>query len=110
MRDLLSHFEDVIRLLREPDPAIRISGPDIQERDNQYGSLALSLLYPDDSALHIRLWADCSGEYPQWVSYSFQYQDAQGTLRFRYDNARDHPELPNFPHHLHLYHSRAKMP
>ncbi len=102
MRDLLPYFEDVIRRLREPDPAARIDKIETLERDNQYGHLALSLLYSDDSALHAWLWADCSGEYPRWVSYSFQHQDARDQLRFRYDSAPHHPGLPNSPYHLHL--------
>ncbi|MEN8217328.1 MAG: DUF6516 family protein [Pseudomonadota bacterium] len=33
--------------------------------------------------------------------YSFHWQDAQGKLKQRWDNAPHHPELPNFPHHVH---------
>ena len=35
------------------------------------------------------------------VKYSFHWQDAQGKLRRRWDNAPHHPELPNAPHHVH---------
>lgn len=34
--------------------------------------------------------------------YSYHYQDSQGELIFRYDNARHHPELPGFPEHKHV--------
>lgn len=33
--------------------------------------------------------------------YSFQWQDAQGTLVRRWDNAPHHKELANAPHHSH---------
>jgi len=35
------------------------------------------------------------------IRYSFHWQDAQGKLKQRWDNAPHHPELPNFPHHVH---------
>ena len=110
MRDLISHFEDATRLLSEPDPTTQIDHRTIEERDNQYGGLALSLSYSDNSTLHVRLWVDCSGEYPRWISYSFQHQGAHDELRFRYDDARHHPELPNFPHHLHLGPDNEALP
>ncbi len=34
------------------------------------------------------------------LKYRF-LNDADGNLVFRYDNAKHHPELENFPHHLH---------
>ncbi|RMD91642.1 MAG: hypothetical protein D6813_07315, partial [Calditrichaeota bacterium] len=33
--------------------------------------------------------------------YSFHWQDANGKLKRRWDNAPHHPELPNAPHHVH---------
>ena len=36
------------------------------------------------------------------VKYSFHWQNAQGTLRRRWDNAPHHPELPNAPYHVHV--------
>ncbi len=34
--------------------------------------------------------------------YSFHWQEADGQLRRRWDNANHHPELPGYPHHVHL--------
>ena len=34
--------------------------------------------------------------------YSFHWQDGQGSLRRRWDNAPHHPAFDNAPHHLHL--------
>ena len=37
------------------------------------------------------------------VEYRFQWMDPnRQTLRKRWDNATHHPELPNFPHHIHV--------
>lgn len=34
--------------------------------------------------------------------YRYQWMDStQQILRKRWDNAQHHPELPNFPHHIH---------
>ncbi len=33
--------------------------------------------------------------------YSFHWQDADGSLKQRWDNAPHFPELPHFPHHTH---------
>lgn len=60
------------------------------------------LRFVDDSTLHVRLWADCSGDWPRWGDYSFHYQAGDGQLRFRFDNTPDHSELSNYPHHLHV--------
>jgi hypothetical protein len=37
------------------------------------------------------------------IDYRHQWMDgAKQTLRKRWDNAPDHPHLPNFPHHVHV--------
>ena len=33
--------------------------------------------------------------------YSFHWQDAEGNLLKRWDNATHHPEIPTNPHHIH---------
>lgn len=37
----------------------------------------------------------------QTLKYSFHWQDAQGQLIRRWDNAPHFPDLPNTPHHVH---------
>jgi hypothetical protein len=34
-------------------------------------------------------------------NYKFHWQDSQGRLIKRWDNAPHHPEVESFPHHLH---------
>ena len=34
--------------------------------------------------------------------YSYHYQNSEGKLIFRYDNAPHHPEVETFPHHKHV--------
>jgi hypothetical protein len=35
------------------------------------------------------------------LKYSFHWQDAEGNLKRRWDNAPHYPNLPNAPHHIH---------
>lgn len=37
----------------------------------------------------------------QVTKYRFHWQDADGQLRKRWDNAAHHPEIPTYPHHVH---------
>ncbi|MHB8574417.1 MAG: toxin-antitoxin system TumE family protein [Dehalococcoidia bacterium] len=103
MPDLLGHFDDLTDILLSVDPrASVLRDRQIDERDNQYGTLSLALRYRDGSRLYVELSADCSGDPIIWGDYGFQYLAPDGTVRFRYDNAPHYRGLPNFPHHLHL--------
>jgi len=65
VRDLFSHFEDIVRIFLDELPEAEfVEAPQLLERDDQYGRLTLGLRYPDASELHILLWADCSGDHP----------------------------------------------
>ena len=103
MRDLIPYFDDLIRLLMADDPgAVLRREPAIRERNRHYGRITVAVRYSDGSTLDVRLWADCWEEWPKWITYSFHYRDAQRRQRFRFDNAAHRPEMPNFPHHLHI--------
>jgi Family of unknown function (DUF6516) len=110
VRELALYFEDVARLLGEELGAELISEPEIRKRGGQSGGLFCSLRYSDGSKLHIELWADCDDDLIFWTDYSFQYLDSENELRFRYDDAPHHHELPFFPHHLHLPDRLAGVP
>ena len=103
MRDLVTYFKDLSEILLSPDPKSDfLEAPQINERGNQIGSLSLAIGYADGSRLYVELQADCSDDFPAWGDYSFQYIGPREELRFRYDDAPHHGELPNFPYHLHL--------
>jgi len=42
--------------------------------------------------------------------YSFHWQNRDGHLVARWDNAAHHPELPTFPHHIHDGAEEAILP
>lgn len=102
MRELARYFEDIIRILGDELGAQVIGQSELLQQSHLYGRLLCSLQYPDGSRLHIQLWADCAGDPVVWSLYGFQYLAPDNSLRFRFDTAPHHPDLPNFPHHLHL--------
>jgi hypothetical protein len=54
----------------------------------------------DGSVLHIVEFIDAKYKVER-ISYAYQYQDKEGRLLFRYDNARHRPDL-GFGDHKHL--------
>ena len=56
----------------------------------------LMVLIKDGSFLHVREYNDERERH-----YSFHWQDPQGKLLLRWDNAPHHKELKTFPHHRH---------
>ncbi|MFH1562075.1 MAG: DUF6516 family protein [Nitrospirota bacterium] len=42
--------------------------------------------------------------------YTFHWQDSKGNLIRRWDNAKHHPELKNFPHHVHVDEETKVLP
>ena len=77
--------------------AIRLERP-----AEDLGLIAADLRFYDGSMLSFdeRVRVERGGVVK--VEYRYHYRRADGTLVFRYDNAPHHPELPNFPHHVHI--------
>jgi len=62
-----------------------------------------SIRFSDESTLHvIEELERTGGQQAMRIQYAFHYQDANGKLVFRYDNAPHHPHLATFPAHKHL--------
>ncbi|MDU9048801.1 MAG: DUF6516 family protein [Candidatus Electrothrix sp. Rat3] len=66
------------------------------------GKLRAKVSLYDNSMLEFFLYVKETEKKIQLEKYSFHWQDAQGKLRRRWDNAPHHPALDNAPHHLHL--------
>lgn len=73
-----------------------------EQRTASTGFLRAYVGFLDDSVLHIREYLDLDAAEPR-LMYSYTYLDAQGKLRFRYDNTDHHRRLhlPTHPHHKH---------
>lgn len=68
------------------------------EQEQEAYMLLLTAVLRDDSRLGIRdyLFADGTRKY------SYQWMEANGDLRVRWDNAPHWPDVSTAPHHVHL--------
>jgi hypothetical protein len=55
-----------------------------------------SAIFLDESEIYITEYVSTK----EWT-YSYHWQDANGELIARWDNAPNHPEIATFPHHKH---------
>jgi hypothetical protein len=65
------------------------------------GKLRVSLALSDGGSAELFEYVADVGGRIHLAKYSFHWQDAQGNLLRRWDNAPHYPSLPNAPHHLH---------
>ena len=74
---------------------------DIKEeiRPNKQAIIKAKIALVDRSVLHIKEYIDAKYKIEK-VSYAYQYQDRNGELIFRYDNAVHRPAL-RFKEHKH---------
>ncbi|MBD1915753.1 MULTISPECIES: DUF6516 family protein [Cyanophyceae] len=68
-------------------------------RSGSQAVLKAKVLFVDATELYIRIFY-LGGMANQLLSYAYQYQQSDGTLIFRYDNARHKPDL-GFECHKH---------
>lgn len=63
------------------------------------GYLKATVTFVDDSQLWIREFVN--GKLRK-IGYAYHYQNIDGKLVFRYDNAPHHVNVSTFPHHKHV--------
>lgn len=72
-----------------------------EEAQGDMGLLRHRLTLRDGSLLEMFERFQVAGGRLQVTKYRFHWQDADGQLRKRWDNAAHHPEVPAHPHHVH---------
>ncbi|MBI1925725.1 hypothetical protein HYR99_15910 [Candidatus Poribacteria bacterium] len=72
-----------------------------EEAQGDTGLFRYRLALSDGSLLEIFEHFRVVEESVQVTKYSFHWQDANGQLRKRWDNAAHHPSLSTHPHHVH---------
>ncbi len=77
----------------------RLADLKIEPRAARIGLIAGILAFEDESELHFREYVDLS-QTESRTMYAYHYQDAEGALIFRYDNAVHRPALSQ-PEHKH---------
>ncbi len=65
------------------------------------GKLRVKIILNDGGSAELFAYVTESNRRIHLVKYSFHWQDAQGELRRRWDNAPHFLHLPNAPHHVH---------
>lgn len=67
------------------------------------GFFRARLYLQNDDFLEVSEYFIIVGETVEIVQYRYQWMDSgKQNLRKRWDNATHHPELPNFPYHVHI--------
>jgi hypothetical protein len=75
----------------------QISELQIDPRSNVRGYINGVLLFTDETSLHFREFVDLT--LPTYrAMYAYHYQDGEGNLLFRYDNAAHKPPLAQADH------------
>jgi hypothetical protein len=72
-----------------------------EEAQGDVGLLRYRLTLRDGGLLEMFERFQVVGGRLQVTKYSFHWQDTDGQLRRRWDNAAHHPEVPTHPHHVH---------
>jgi len=95
--DYLSHIKALIALNRQVVhwKVVR------EEAQGDVGLLRYRLTLRDGGQLEMFERFQVVGGRLQVTKYSFHWQDADGQLRKRWDNAAHHPEVPTRPYHVH---------
>ena len=56
----------------------------------------------DESLLEVSIYCRIHEDIIYLIDYRFHWQEKDGKLKIRWDNARHHAELKTFPHHMHV--------
>ena len=99
---LSEYLSDIVRTIDEYSKTELISHSDISSdiRTPKIGVIKGVITFIDDSKLYFTEYVDSRYKI-QKLSYSFQYQNNQNELIFRYDNAAHKPKL-TFAEHKHM--------
>ena len=104
MRDVYQYLDWVVNLVESC--GAEDSEVEFSQSSATKGKIIVVIYFYDGSRLEITEGVQIINHRPVKVNYVYQYV-SEGKAVFRYDNARHHPELPNFPHHKHVGRKRV---
>ncbi len=102
MNALIARYFDEIETRLIASPVIlsyHVLRRDVTPSD---GKLRVKATLRDGSTAELFEYVVETGGQIITAKYSFHWQNPQGNLVYRWDNAPHHKELENAPHHLHL--------
>ena len=70
------------------------------------GYLKVRAILVDESLLEVSIYCQQFEDNTDLAGYRFHWQDKEGILIKRWDNAKHHPELKTFPNHVHLWNDK----
>ena len=101
MNPLIEQHFDTLELRLLQSPAIRAYQIIRREISLTDGKLRLKAVLSNDDILELFEYVATNSGKATLEKYSFHWQDAQGKLVRRWDNAPHFPHLPYAPHHIH---------
>lgn len=96
----LCRYFDELKLYLVINPIVESVEAISEKIGEKEGYLRVIIGLPDDSVIHCFEYV-LLDESIGISKYSFHWQDVAGNLICRWDNAPHHPELDNFPYHVH---------
>ncbi|MFA4829653.1 MAG: DUF6516 family protein [Thermodesulfovibrionales bacterium] len=99
---LPEYLQDAVKIIDDYSKTgfIITSEVSIDLRTEKIGVIKSTIVFADDSRLFATEYVDLRYKIEK-LSYSFHFQDKDGNLIFRYDNAAHKPE-PGFKNHKHF--------
>ncbi len=99
---LIEHYFEHIRTTIEQSPIIQTFTITYEKRTTHRGYIRGSVVFIDDSVLHIREFVDVR-DTSERLTYAYHYMRASQQFVFRYDNTDHHQKLSlsTYPHHKH---------
>jgi hypothetical protein len=94
------YFSQIETLLTEHVVVLRY---EIRRQDMQlgFGSIRVKVWLREGELLELAEAVADMGVGLERLKYSYHWQDKDGSLLKRWDNAPHFPDLPHFPHHIH---------
>ncbi|WP_069471008.1 toxin-antitoxin system TumE family protein [Candidatus Marithrix sp. Canyon 246] len=97
---ITQHFDAVeVRIIQSP---IIVSYEVVRREISPVdGKLRIKMALTDGGLAEFVAYVSDVGGKISLLKYSFHWQNSKGKLKQRWDNAAHHPQLPNYPHHVH---------
>lgn len=88
----------MLNLIKRYMPPIVGYRVEIYEHEGPLLRLKVQIVFADNSKLHVKEYRFSDGSH----KYAYQWTEADGKLKVRWDNAEHWPNIPTFPHHKHI--------
>lgn len=88
----------MLNLIKRYMPPITEYRIELYEHEGPLLRLKLQIILEDNSKLHVKEYRFSDETH----KYAYQWSEADGTLKIRWDNAEHWPNIPTFPHHKHI--------